>query len=86
MEVIMRLSPEITRRLGEHLEDLHETNQVIERLEKRIDAQERRIAQLKIDGVDIEPAENLRDGMRNSLQELIKHRALIMLAIVQRES
>lgn len=69
----------------EDLRDLDETHVAIERVEKRIVAQEMRIAQLKRDCVESDSAERLLATMRDSLKELIMHRALIVHAIAYRE-
>jgi Spy/CpxP family protein refolding chaperone len=76
---------EVTRNIEQDLEDLDETDQAIERLGKRIEAQEQRIAHLKKDGIDSETAEQIRASMCDSLKELIKHRALIVHAITYRQ-
>lgn len=76
---------EVTRNIDEDLEDLDKTDQAIERLGKRIEAQEQRIAQLKRDGIDSESAEQIRANMCSTLKELFKHRALIMHAITSRQ-
>ncbi|RDK05460.1 hypothetical protein DN412_36860 [Cupriavidus lacunae] len=75
---------EVTRNIEEDLEDLDETDQAIERLGKRIDAQQQRIAHLKRDGIASETAEQIRANMCDSLKELIMHRALVMHAITYR--
>lgn len=81
----MRPGVEVTRNIEEELVDLDETDRAIERSGKRIEAQEQRIAHLKRDGVDGESAELLLADMRDSLKQLILHRALIVTAITRRE-
>lgn len=76
---------EATLSIEESLQDLDEANLAIERAEKRIAAQELRIAQLKRDRVDSDSAERILASMRGSLKELIMHRALIVHAIAYRE-
>lgn len=76
----------ITRSLEEDLEDLEETDQAIERLGKRLEAQEQRIAQLKRDRIASETAELIRSNIRESLKELMMHRALIVHAMTHRQA
>ncbi|MGT2493159.1 hypothetical protein ACU4GD_28275 [Cupriavidus basilensis] len=85
MESIMQPGIEATRNIEEELEDLDETDRAIERAGKRIEAQEQRITQLKREGTDIESAEKLLGDMRDSLKQLIMHRALVVKAITCRE-
>ena len=80
----MQPESEAVRSVEVDLEDLDETGRAIERSEKRIEAQQQRIAQLKRDGVDSEPAEQILVKMRVRLKELIMHRALVALAMAQR--
>lgn len=82
----MQAGLQVTRSIEEDLEDLDETDQAIERLGKRLEAQEQRIAQLKRDSIASETAEQIRSNIRDSLKELIMHRALIMHAIAHRQS
>lgn len=70
---------------ADDLEDLDETDQAIERLGKRIAAQEQRIAHLKRDGIDSETAEQIRAAMGDSLKQLLMHRALILHAMTGRQ-
>lgn len=72
---------EVTRSIEEDLKDLDETDLAIERLGKRIAAQELRTAQLKRDRIDSDTAEKMLANMRDSLKKLIMHRALIVHAI-----
>ncbi|MGO4812786.1 hypothetical protein AB4156_24830 [Cupriavidus sp. 2MCAB6] len=81
----MQPGVEATRNIEEELEDLDETDSAIERAGKRIEAQEQRIAQLKREGTDSESAEKLLGDMRDSLKQLIMHRALIVKTIACRE-
>lgn len=81
----MQSGAEATRNMEAELEDLDETDSAIERAGKRIEAQEQRIAQLKREGIDSESAEKLLADMRDSLKELIMHRALIIRTITRRE-
>ncbi|WP_244222561.1 hypothetical protein [Cupriavidus lacunae] len=81
MEVIMQAALELTRSIDKDLEDLDETDQAIDRLGKRLEAQEQRIAQLKRDGIDSTSAEQIRGSIHGSLKELIMHRALIIHAL-----
>lgn len=81
----MQPGVEATRNIEEELEDLDETDSAIERAGKRIEAQEQRIAQLKREGTDSESAEKLLGEMRDSLKQLIMHRALIVKTIACRE-
>lgn len=81
----MQAGSEVTRCVEADLEDLDETDQAIERLGKRLEAQERRIAQLKRDGIDSTSAQQIRASIRDSLKELIMHRALIMHALARRD-
>lgn len=85
MEIIMQPGLETTLSIEEALKDLDEANLAIERAEKRIAAQELRIAQLKRDRIDSDSAERILASMRGSLKELIMHRALIVHAIAYRE-
>ncbi len=80
----MQPGVEDTRNLEEELEDLDETERAIERSGKRIEAQEQRIAHLKMDGVNSESAEKLLADMRDSLKQRIVHRALIVKTIMCR--
>lgn len=80
----MKIKHKVTRSIEKDLEDLDETDQAIVRLSKRLEAQEHRIVQLKRDGVETETAEQLRSNMRDSLKDLIAHRALIMQALASR--
>ncbi len=82
----MQPESEAVRSVEEDLEDLDEAGRAIERSEKRIEAQQQRIAQLKRDGVDSEPAEHILVKMRASLKELIMHRALVALTMAQRSA
>lgn len=76
---------EVPRSIEQELRDLDETHLAIDRVEKRIVAQELRIEQLKSDRIDSDSAERLLASLRESLKELIMHRALIVHAIAYRE-
>ncbi|CAN7768153.1 hypothetical protein LJR296_007258 [Cupriavidus necator] len=81
MPAQVRAGLEVTRSLDKDLEDLEETDQAIERLGKRLEAQEKRIAQLSKDGIDSTGAEQIRA----SLKSLIMHRAMIMHTLARRD-
>ncbi|PLP97943.1 hypothetical protein CYJ10_24420 [Cupriavidus pauculus] len=68
----------VTRDTEEDLDELDETDRAIERLEKRIQAQEQRVAQLKREGIVGQSAEQIRVNLCESLEELVRHRALIL--------
>ncbi|WER46981.1 hypothetical protein CupriaWKF_05240 [Cupriavidus sp. WKF15] len=70
-----RLAP---RNIQEDLKELDDTERSIERLGQRIHAQERRIAELKRDGIESNSAEQIRARLCDSLSDLVKHRALIL--------
>lgn len=72
---------EAARSLEEELEDLDETDRAIKLAEKRLDSQKRRLAQLKADGVQSQSAERILADMNRSLEDLIRHRALVVQAI-----
>jgi len=80
----MQAGSAVTRSLEDDLEDLDETDLAIDRLGRRIQAQEHRIAQLKKDGLYGPSAEQIVVSMRDSLKELIRHRMLITQAIAYR--
>ena len=71
----------VIRNVEEDLQELDETDRAIKRLGQRIRAQEQRLVQLKRDGIGIQSAEKIRADLCNSLQELVKHRALILQAL-----
>ncbi len=73
------------RNKEEDLEELDETDRAIERLGERIQAQEKRLAQLKREGIDVKSAEEIRANLCESLKELLKHRALIQHALTYGE-
>jgi len=77
----MQAGSAVTRSLEDDLEDLDETDLAIDRLGRRIEAQEQRIAQLRRDGIDSWSAEQILANMRDSIKELIRHRTLITQAI-----
>ncbi|MBP0624723.1 hypothetical protein [Cupriavidus consociatus] len=81
----MRPGIEAPRSIGENLKDLDETELAIERLERRIGAQEARIAQLKRDGIDCSTAQEIRANMHQSLGALLKHRSLVQHALAYRK-
>lgn len=70
-----RLAP---RNIQEDLRELDDTDRSIERLGLRIQAQERRIAELKRDGIESKSAEQIRAKLCDSVCDLVKHRALIL--------
>ena len=70
-----RLAP---RNIQEDLKELDDTDRFIERLGRRIHAQERRIAELKRDGIESKSAEQIRANLCDSLRDLVMHRALIL--------
>ncbi|WP_018004496.1 hypothetical protein [Cupriavidus neocaledonicus] len=81
----MQAGLEVTRSIEDDLADLDETDQAIQYLGKRLEAQEQRIAQLTRDGIDSTSAEQIRASIRDSLKELIMHRALIIHALARRD-
>lgn len=84
MEIIMQPGLE-ARCIEQDLQDLDDTDLAILRAEKRIAAQELRIAQLNRDGIDSASAQAMLANMREGLKELIMHRALIVHGITYRE-
>ncbi|WP_240745800.1 hypothetical protein [Cupriavidus oxalaticus] len=84
MEIIMQPGLE-ARCIEQDLQDLDDTDLAILRAEKRIAAQELRIAQLNRDGIDSASAQAMLTNMREGLKELIMHRALIVHGITYRE-
>lgn len=70
-----------TRNIEEDLRELDETARSIERLGARIQAQERRIAALRRDGVETVSAEEIRARLCDSLKDMVMHRALILHAM-----
>lgn len=82
----MQPGVEPLRSIEEDLQDLDETDQAIERLSNRIDAQQQRVAQLKRDRVDANTAEAMLANMRASLKQLVMHRALVVHAMARRSA
>ncbi|SPR97615.1 hypothetical protein [Cupriavidus taiwanensis] len=82
----MQPGREPLRSIAEDLRDLDETDQAIERLSNRIDAQQLRVAQLKRDRVDANTAEAMLENMRASVKQLVMHRALVVHAMARRSA
>jgi hypothetical protein len=81
----MQAGPDASYSIEEDLEDLDETDRAIERAEKRLYAQEQRVALLRKEGVDDDSANTLLANMRSSVKELIMHRALVAHALARRQ-